>query len=248
MRIYLAGRLMIEAETGLLDEESFPSRQGRIAFAYLMLNRHRPVPRQELVSAIWEDDPPDAEDVSLSAILSRLRRLFRNSAVDLDIATVSGSVGLSLPSDFWVDVDAARNALDEAEGFLRSNKPAEAWPLALVAYSITERGFLAGEEQAWVIRERDRIRGDHLTTLECLSDITLLMGELTAAARFARQCTDIEPFRESAYEREIRAEMKMGNRAEALRTYERLRAQLSRELGTDPSPALQAAFLEVLRD
>ena len=246
MRIYLTGRLMVETDSGLVDEEDLPARQGRNAFAYLMLNRRRPIPRLELGAALWGDGPPDAWEATLSAVLSRLRRLFRNLAIDADISALSGSVNVSLPGDLWIDVDAARNALDEAEGLMRADHAKEAWPGAAVAVTILERGFLQGEEQPWVIHERERIHSEHLRALELLADITLALGEWASSVRFARLCSELEPFRESAYEREMRAEMERGNRAEALRIYERLRKLLADELGTDPSPPLQAAFLKAL--
>jgi DNA-binding SARP family transcriptional activator len=245
LRIYLTGRLMVEAESGLLDEEDLPARQGRIIFAYLVLHRRRPIPRRELANALWGDELPEAWEASLSALLSRLRSLFRKLRLDADLAALSGSVHLRLPH-CWVDLDAARNALDAAEGFLRGGQAKDAWAQAAVAISILERGFLQGEELPWIMRERDRIHGEHLRTLELLADVTLLLGEPASSARFARLCSDLEPFRESAYEREMRAEIQMGNRAEALRTYERLRKLLADELGADPSPPLQAAFLEAL--
>lgn len=248
MRVYLTGRLMVETESGLLDEEDLPARQGRIAFAYLVLNRRRPIPRQELGAALWGDSPPEAWEASLSALLSRLRTLFRKLTIGADISALSGSVHSRWPGELWIDLDAARNALDEAEGLMRAGHAREAWPHALVALSILERGFLQGEEQLWILRERERIHGEHLRALELLADITLTLGESASSMRFARVCSDLEPFRESAYEREMRAEMQMGNRAEALRTYERLRRLLVDELGADPSPALQAVFLQALQD
>jgi DNA-binding SARP family transcriptional activator len=246
MRIYLTGRVMVETEAGVLDEEALPARQGRNAFAYLVLNRRRPIPRPELGAALWGDSPPDAWEASLSAVLSRLRGLFRTLAIEADISALSGSVHVRLPRALWVDLDAARNALDEAEGLMRAGQARGAWPQALVALSILERGFLPGEEQRWIVRERERIHGEHVRALELLADITLALGEGESSVRFARRCAELEPFRESAYEREMRAEMQLGNRAEALRTYERLRKLLVDELGTDPSPPLQAAFLQAL--
>jgi DNA-binding SARP family transcriptional activator len=248
MRVYLTGRLMVETDSGLLDEEDLPARQGRIAFAYLLLNRRRPIPRLELSAALWGDSPPDAWEASLSALLSRLRRLFRKLAIDADLAALSGSVHVRLPRELWIDLDAARNALDEAEGLMRAGQARQAYPQAVVALSILERGFLQGEEQLWIVREREHIHGEHLRALELLADITLALGEPAASVRFARLCSDLEPFRESAYERQMRAEMHMGNQAEALRTYDRLRKLLVDELGADPSPALQALFFKALQD
>jgi DNA-binding SARP family transcriptional activator len=246
VRIHLAGRVMVESDELLLDEEQLPARQGRIAFAYLVLQRRRPVARQELAEAIWGEEVPEAWDAGVSALLSRLRSLFRRCGMDIDIVTLSRSVDLRMPEGAWVDIDAARNALDEAKGLVRAGRPDHAWPHAAVAFSVTERGFLEGEELPWIVRERERLRAQHIEVLECLSDVTLQLGEPSLALRHARQCIEMEPFRESAYEREMRAHISLGNRAEALRTYELLRKLLATELGADPSPSVHAVYLEAL--
>jgi DNA-binding SARP family transcriptional activator len=176
-----------------------------------------------------------------------MRHLFRRFALEVDLEALSGSVHLRLPGELWVDLDAARNALDQAEGLMRRDKPREAWPNAVVAHSVLERGFLHGEEASWIVRERERIQSEHLRSLELLADVALRLGDPTAAIRFARLSREIEPFRESAYEREMRAEIQLGNRAEALKTYEQLRRLLADELGADPSSTVQAVFLEALQ-
>src|SRR3954469_18695737 len=51
-RIQLCGRLEIEIEGERL-EQALPGRQGRLLFAYLALNRDRPLRRDELVEALW---------------------------------------------------------------------------------------------------------------------------------------------------------------------------------------------------
>jgi DNA-binding SARP family transcriptional activator len=74
----------------------------------------------------------------------------------------------------------------------------------------------------------------------------LASGQLESSVDLSRRCEEIEPFQESAYAREMKAHLAMGNRAEALRTYERLRSLLTEELGTDPSPSVHALYLEAL--
>jgi len=45
----------------------------------------------------------------------------------------------------------------------------------------------------------------------------------------------------------MRAYAAAGNRAEALRVYERCRKLIAKELGADPSPETQAVHLKLLR-
>ena len=59
-RIELCGQLAVEIE-GERIEGSLRGRQGRLLLAYLVLNRHRPVRRDELVDALWlEPEGPSA--------------------------------------------------------------------------------------------------------------------------------------------------------------------------------------------
>ena len=43
LRVFLAGRMYIENGEKAVDQQSFPGRQGRLAFAYLVSERGRPV-------------------------------------------------------------------------------------------------------------------------------------------------------------------------------------------------------------
>ena len=48
VRVSLTDRVSIEANGAKLDEQSFPGRQGRLVFAYLLEAEGPPVPRDEL--------------------------------------------------------------------------------------------------------------------------------------------------------------------------------------------------------
>ncbi|MGH2949440.1 MAG: AfsR/SARP family transcriptional regulator, partial [Solirubrobacteraceae bacterium] len=58
-----------------------PGRQGRLLFAYLVLNRERDCGRAELIDVLWPEHPPAAADTALSALLSKLRRALGDGAL-----------------------------------------------------------------------------------------------------------------------------------------------------------------------
>lgn len=240
----MAGRLLVESASRLIDESQFPARQGRLAFAYLVLNRRRLVPLSELAEAVWGEAVPQAWEGNLHALLSRLRRLLRP---EVTIETMSGATAIDLTGDIWVDVEAAGRALDEAEGLLRAGRYRDAWGPASITVSIAGRGFMAGEELTWVANQREGLRQNLLRGLDGLADIYLALDQPALALRHATDATKLEPYRESSYARIIRAQLACGNRAEALFAYGSFRRMLAEELGVDPSPQLEAAYMEALR-
>jgi len=237
-RVYLTGRITVERDGRALDEQRLPGRQGRRAFAYLVLERARPVPIDELALAVWgTEDPSGAWETALSAIVSKLRAAPRALGLDARaITAASGCYQLALPAGAWVDVETARRSLDEAEGHVRARRFPRAWGPGNVAASIAERPFLAGDDGEWITRARASLRDTRVRALECLAAVASSNGEHPLAARLARDVVDLEPFRETGWQRLMRGLAEAGNRAEALRAYAECRALMAKELGVAPSP------------
>ena len=74
-----------------------------------------------------------------------------------------------------------------------------------------------------------------------LADVHSWNREPALAVRVAEQSVALEPFRESGHRRLIQLHHRAGDRAQALRAYERRRELLSAELGVAPAPETEAA-------
>ena len=96
--IHLCGHLRVTM-SGVAQELGLRGRQGRLLFAFLVLHRARPVPRDALVEALWGEDGVPPSEGALAPVLSRLRRA-------IEPATVQGrdSLALVLPEPVWIDV------------------------------------------------------------------------------------------------------------------------------------------------
>jgi SARP family transcriptional regulator, regulator of embCAB operon len=249
-RLYLTGRVLFEHGERTIADRDLPGRPGRMAFVFLAVNRRRPVSRGDLVEAIWGGDPPGDVDASLNAILSRLRAAMRRIGCAPEGVTieVQGSlVNLRLRADTWVDVEAAVNALDEAEGLLRVGDDGGAWGCANVAVAIMRRPFLPDLEAPWIESRRAHYRVLLARALQCLAAASETGGQASLAIQYTIEILEVEPFRETAWQQLMRLHAGMGNRAEALQAFARCRELLRDELGASPSPQTEAVFLDILR-
>lgn len=248
LRIYLSGRMTIEADGILLGPHDFPGQQGRSAFAYLVGERGRPVSRSTLADALWPAEAPSSWGAALSAIASKLRALLSRAGLDGAAALTSagGCYELHLPPGTWVDHEAAADGIHEAETALRAGKPARAYGPSAIARQIAGRPFLPGEEAPWIEQRREKLASILVRALECRAEVYLWNGEHAFAVEAARDAVALRPFRETGYRLLMRAHAAAGNSAEALRVYETCRRLISEELGVPPSPETKAVYEEVL--
>lgn len=248
LRVFLAGGVAVDGGFRLVDEGRFPGRQGRLVFAMLAAEHDRPVSRDELAEELWREGLPSAWEASIRAIVSKLRRVLGDAAPDAS-RMLKGAFGfyqLRLPPDAWIDIEAAADAIHRAEALLRADRAEEACGWALAARAIARRPFLPGSEGPWATRTRRQLRDVSLRSVEALAEIWIRVGDPGLAAADAEEALRLEPFRESAHRALIRAHVASGNRAEALRAYERCRRLLTDQLGVDPSPQTEAVYLEAL--
>jgi DNA-binding SARP family transcriptional activator len=191
--------------------------------AYLVVNRNRVASRDELTETLWPRALPSAPDLALSALLSKLRRLLPSGGLP-----GRNEMRLELGPDARVDIEAARDGIHRAEALIAARDWYGAIGPTLVAYNISQRLFLPGEQGDWIEElrrelEEIRVRALHATAVRSLG---LGGPEIATAERAARRLIDLSPYREAGYEALMQALERQGNIAEALRVYERLRGLL----------------------
>lgn len=242
-RVFLLGRVGIESDEGLVEASDFPGRQGRLAFVFLASALRR-VDRHLLADVLWDEELPDQWMSALAAITSKLRRILSDAG--MDGATVldgrDGSYELRFPSGTWIDLQTAINSLDRAEGLLRRGRAAEAWSDASVASSIFRRPFLAGESGEWVERMRRDLHEYEIRTFDTLAQVWLALDQPVSALQAARRVVDLAPFRESAHGRVMECHLAAGDRAEAVRVYDRLREMLEESMGLSPNERTEELY------
>ena len=122
LRVMLCGGVALEVDGRRLSDSLLAGRQGRLVFAYLVCERHRSVPRDELAELVWEEGLlPVSWAASLSAVISKLRRLLAEAGFDgsAALASASGSYRLHLPDGASVDLDEAMEILAKSDVWIR---------------------------------------------------------------------------------------------------------------------------------
>ena len=177
-RVQLCGRFVVRLGDARV-EGALPGRQGRLALAYLVLHRRRPVARDELAEALWHGGSPGDPAGALAAVLSKLRRV-------LGTETLAGRslIELRLPTDTLVDVEAALEAIHRAEAAVQRGDYADAWAPARVALQ-RRRGSCC-----LATRRPGSTRGSGSSTRCCCARTrpSPRSGSGSVAARWTRRC------------------------------------------------------------
>jgi DNA-binding SARP family transcriptional activator len=241
-KIQLCGPYIVELD-GRRVEQALPGRQGRLLFAYLVLNRDRPVGRSELIDAIWSQEPPRDPADALAALLSKVRTALSNRWLE-----GRSRLSLMLPPQAEVDVEKALAAVHQAESACALADWPRAWSASLAAQNVAQRTLLGEYEDPWIEGWRRRLDEVLVRALECYARSCLGLGgtELAGAERAARLLVRLAPLRETGHGLLMAALEAQGNVAEALVVYEALRQRLRSELGVSPAEPLQTAHRRLL--
>jgi len=210
----------------------------------LALNPGRWVSAGTLADAVWGEDLPADPANSLQSLVSRLRRaLGRPELVEQSAA----GYRLAIDPD---DVDAVRleRLVAESRQLQARGETAAARALLDQAAALWRGAPLAGDDSPEAAGRRAAL--DDLRLEVVLEQAGLLVrdGRPAEAVPQLEELVAASPLREDIARALIDALAAAGRPAEALAAYERVRGTLADVLGTDPSPALRARHLELLRE
>lgn len=247
LRVCLAGHVRVESDAGASDAVGL-GRLGRVALAYLVVHRHRPVPRVELADVLWNEELPRSFDQLVRGLASKIRAVLQEAGLDptQTLTTAVGTYQLRLPADAVVDVEEASAAVSAARAALGDGDASSAAAAAAHAAAIAARQFLPWASGSWVEGHQAELRQVHLEALELRARAAICHSQWSMAITAAEEAIVLEPFRESAYVSLMAAHAGAGRRGEALRAYERCRHLLAEDLGVRPSAPTEAAYVELL--
>lgn len=219
----------------------------RTLLAVLLLNAGRVVAVDELVDAVWDDDPPSTARGQLQSCVSRLRRTLVAAGFPPDVL-VTDPAGYLVRIEPPVSLDAAEFACAVEEARIavaeeRFEDAARAFRTALALWrgpalaSITapavRRGAAVLDEQRMLAVE------DHFEVELRLGRAGDLLAELT-------ELVDRHPLRERLRSQLMLALRATGRPADALEVYRAGREILAEQLGIEPGPRLRETHQKIL--
>jgi predicted ATPase/DNA-binding SARP family transcriptional activator len=214
----------------------------RAVLACLLLRRGRFVSREELIEALWAQQPPKSAVGSLHVYVHGLRRLLgaeriQSRGMAYRVHLQPGELDLE---HFEELVEQSRNALQRRE----ADRAVGALETALGLWRGRPLGGLPPEMLA---DERAHLGELHVSALELLIEARLARGDHEQVIAQVSTLIAEHPFRERLREHQILALYRAGRQTDALEAYRRARNTLVEEIGIEPGPRLRALESAILR-
>jgi LuxR family transcriptional regulator, maltose regulon positive regulatory protein len=187
------------------------------------------VPQQRLIDALWAEQEGDTAYRALAVAIRRLRDLFHSDAA---IEHVDGKVSLDA-GQVWIDAHSFERLADAATDL----------PTRAKALQLYKGPFRADEsDERWALQYRERLRAKFVRLVR-EQGAALEAGQAWQdAANCYAKGLEADDLAESFYQGLIRAQAQLGQRADALSTYRRMRQVLSVVLGIQPSADSEALY------
>jgi DNA-binding SARP family transcriptional activator/predicted ATPase len=212
----------------------------RALLALLLLEHDRAHQRQSVAYALWPDSSEKQARTNLRKLLLLLRAGLGPCAGYLVVT--DQTIGWRMDDQCWIDVVAFRQSIEAAKNE-RGHKAIQCYSQAAALY----RGDLLPDcYDEWIVACRELLREHFLYALHESCGLLESEGRYGEGVAMARQLLQHDPINERGHLYLIRYQALMQDRAGALQSYHRCATLLRRELGVDPSPAMDALYLQLL--
>ena len=216
--------------------------------AYLALARGQFFTRGELMATLWGESHESSAVGCFNTTLWRLRKAVERAPLrvgDLIACTHHGAVGMPHDAQFVMDVEEFERLVVPPLGKpIEQLEPGDVETLKAGVARYTD-DILAGFSDEWAMRERERLRRHHLNALGRLMQLCTLARDYPGAIGYAQRILDCDMLREDIHCELMRLLLRNGQRALALRQFERCRDALRKELAIQPMRETMALYQQI---
>jgi DNA-binding SARP family transcriptional activator/Tfp pilus assembly protein PilF len=232
VRIHVRGSMRA---TTYLGTDVLPrGKKARAILGYLSLTVGQRVPRARLAAMLWDRAPDTQARSSFRQALHELLLAMgplANELISADRETIKLNANLC-----WIDAAAILAAETTSENLSRSELSA-----LCTGELLEELDGISESFDHWLLGERTRFTQQLSDLLEAeLNSVTQSKADLKLKVSNFRRLIAFDPTHEGASRALMRALAELGERAQALREYERCRNALRKALDVEPSPETRA--------
>ena len=222
------------------------SPQQQAVLAALLLRPGHVVSTDDLIDALWREQPPSQARATVRTYVWRLRKTLELAPGEPSVLTsLSHGYRLVLP-DGAVDVLQAEALAAGAQRARSDGDPERARGLLAEALTLWQGEPLAGVPGAFAERQRHRLTEFRMTLLQDRIGLDVELGNAAGCVPELSELVTQYPLREGLYGLLMQSLAQVGRQAEALEVYRRVRTLLVDELGVEPGPELLALHRRVL--
>ncbi|GAA3422013.1 AfsR/SARP family transcriptional regulator [Streptosporangium vulgare] len=219
--------------------------QQRAILGVLLLREGAVTSQDQLISAIWGEEPPSAAAGMIRSYVSRLRRVLEDGSTAVVIESVAGGYVLPVTAGALDLVDFQRGIRAAHDARRIGDHEVEAAELR-TALALWKGTPLAGVPGAYVDNERARLIELRFAAIEDLAAADLRSGRHAEAAPSLASIVIEQPLRERPRELLMLALYRSGRKADALALFQETQRLLADELGLDPGPELREMQRRIL--
>jgi DNA-binding SARP family transcriptional activator len=218
------------------------SPQLRAVLAVLLLRAGSYVSAEELVDALWSDDPPKSAIGTIRTYVHRLRRMLGGE----ELLRSSGSGYVLAPPGDGLDVSRFKRLAEQAGRARAEGDVASAAKHLGDALALWDGTPLAGIAGRFAETQRALLEETRLSAVEDHVEDNLALGKHAAVIPDLAALAGEYPYRERLRELLMLALYRAGRQAEALAVFDEVRQLFGTELGIDPGPNLRDLHLRIL--
>lgn len=230
-----------------LEEKDWQRGKAKELFQLLVVKRQQLLPKEAILALLYpqSDDKSAARDfkVMLNALNTALEPHRRARSNPFFIQRHGSSYGLNLASGFELDTIEFEALLKAG---LEDSDPAIALALLEKGLELYKGDYMPDRRyEDWCIEERERLLVLYLRGAERLARLQVKAQSYDRAIHWCEAIVHKDSCWEEAYRLLMQCHLKLGNRRQAARWYQKCQHALAEEMGVEPMPATQELYKQL---
>jgi DNA-binding SARP family transcriptional activator len=229
----------------------FHSGKSQELFCYLLLRGRRSLAREVLASLFWGECATAQSRKYLRQALWQLQSIL-DSEPDVRgrrLLVVDGdTVGIDPQGEMWVDVEVFEQAFAQAQSTLGEQLEEYQFKELRDAVQLYRGDLLEGWYHDWCLFQRERLQNMYITMLDKLMCYCESRSMYQTGLEYGERVLGLDRAHERTHQRMLKLYYLSGDRAAALRQFERCAKALKEELGVKPAMATLHLYEKVRAD